>query len=267
MPRLSAIPLKYGYSAVGRVRAAGQGVDAAWDRPPGVRLPATREPLQCLLPRSCSPCRMGLHPRAGSLLAQPGDCGQPGHGWQHPCSVSASAVLGQGIVGLAHYRPAGTFPARAPGHLRPLLPTAGSLPGSGRLRQPRSGWPKQRLNRRRSCSGGPALLLADLAIELSGAPEALDTAIALTGFAGRIVIGSWYGQKRAALDLGGRFHRSRIRLVSSQVSTIDPALSGRWDESAPLSPGMAPDKRRNKTRTIHHASPAALSRPKRRMPV
>ena len=34
--------------------------------------------------------------------------------------------------------------------------------------------------------------------------------------------------KRAALDLGGRFHRSRITLISSQVSTIHPALRGRW---------------------------------------
>jgi threonine dehydrogenase-like Zn-dependent dehydrogenase len=42
------------------------------------------------------------------------------------------------------------------------------------------------------------------------------------------VVGSWYGKKLAALDLGGRFHRSRIRLVSSQVSSIAPELSGRW---------------------------------------
>jgi threonine dehydrogenase-like Zn-dependent dehydrogenase len=34
-----------------------------------------------------------------------------------------------------------------------------------------------------------------------------------------------------ALNLGSRFHRSRIRLVSSQVSTISPELSGRWDKA------------------------------------
>jgi hypothetical protein len=39
------------------------------------------------------------------------------------------------------------------------------------------------------------------------------------------------GQKRAEIDLGGAFHRSRIRLISSQVSTISPELSGRWDKS------------------------------------
>jgi threonine dehydrogenase-like Zn-dependent dehydrogenase len=71
---------------------------------------------------------------------------------------------------------------------------------------------------------------ADLSIEISGSPSALDDAIALTGFGGRVVIGSWYGEKKAALDLGGSFHRSRIKLISSQVSTIASGLSGRWDK-------------------------------------
>ena len=67
-------------------------------------------------------------------------------------------------------------------------------------------------------------------VELSGSPSALNDAIALTGFGGRVVIGSWYGEKQAILDLGGEFHRSRIKLISSQVSTIAPELSGRWDK-------------------------------------
>jgi threonine dehydrogenase-like Zn-dependent dehydrogenase len=71
---------------------------------------------------------------------------------------------------------------------------------------------------------------ADLTIELSGSPTALNTAIALTTFSGRVIIGSWYGEKRAQLDLGGSFHRSRIRLISSQVSSIAPELSARWDK-------------------------------------
>ncbi len=72
---------------------------------------------------------------------------------------------------------------------------------------------------------------ADLTLEVSGSPLALDTAIEHTTFSGRIVIGSWYGQKTAAIPLGGRFHRSRIKILSSQVSTISPELSGRWDKS------------------------------------
>jgi threonine dehydrogenase-like Zn-dependent dehydrogenase len=72
---------------------------------------------------------------------------------------------------------------------------------------------------------------ADFSIELSGSPEALNDAIDLTGFSGRIVIGSWYGRKPTHLDLGGSFHRSRIKLISSQVSSISPELSGRWDKT------------------------------------
>jgi threonine dehydrogenase-like Zn-dependent dehydrogenase len=71
----------------------------------------------------------------------------------------------------------------------------------------------------------------DLTLEVSGSPAALDDAIALTAFTGRVIIGSWYGEKRAPIDLGGAFHRSRIKLISSQVSTIAPELSSRWDKS------------------------------------
>jgi 2-desacetyl-2-hydroxyethyl bacteriochlorophyllide A dehydrogenase len=72
---------------------------------------------------------------------------------------------------------------------------------------------------------------ADLSIEVSGSPEALNDAITLTGYGGRVVIGSWYGEKKALLHLGGAFHRSRIKLIASQVSTIAPGLSARWDKA------------------------------------
>ena len=39
---------------------------------------------------------------------------------------------------------------------------------------------------------------------------------------------SWFGTKSAPLALGGAFHRRRVRIVSSQVSTIDGALQPRW---------------------------------------
>jgi len=72
---------------------------------------------------------------------------------------------------------------------------------------------------------------ADLIFELSGNMAALDAAIDAAGFDGRIVVGSWYGVPARPLDLGGKFHRNRLRLISSQVSTLNPALTGRWDKS------------------------------------
>jgi threonine dehydrogenase-like Zn-dependent dehydrogenase len=52
--------------------------------------------------------------------------------------------------------------------------------------------------------------------------------VAATGYDGRVLVGSWYGAKSVDLDLGGRFHRSRIAVEATQVSTIDPARRGRW---------------------------------------
>lgn len=69
---------------------------------------------------------------------------------------------------------------------------------------------------------------ADLVFEISGSPDALNLAINAAGYHGRVVIGSWYGRKKAVLDLGGAFHRNRIQLLSSQVSSLAPEISGRW---------------------------------------
>ena len=68
----------------------------------------------------------------------------------------------------------------------------------------------------------------DLVYELSGNPLSLNRAIAACRFHGRVVIGSWYGTKRSEADLGGNFQRSRIHILSSQVSNSDPALCHGW---------------------------------------
>jgi 2-desacetyl-2-hydroxyethyl bacteriochlorophyllide A dehydrogenase len=95
----------------------------------------------------------------------------------------------------------------------------------------------------------------DLTYELSGAPSALNDAIALTRYSGRIVIGSWYGEKRAEIDLGGSFHRSRIKLISSQVSSIAPELSGRWDKGRRFGVAWEALKRIQPQKWITHRFP------------
>jgi 2-desacetyl-2-hydroxyethyl bacteriochlorophyllide A dehydrogenase len=72
---------------------------------------------------------------------------------------------------------------------------------------------------------------ADLVYELSGDPAALDLALAAAGREGRVIVGSWYGNKRAVVDLGGGFHRGRLTISSSQVSRLAPSLSARWDRT------------------------------------
>jgi 2-desacetyl-2-hydroxyethyl bacteriochlorophyllide A dehydrogenase len=69
----------------------------------------------------------------------------------------------------------------------------------------------------------------DVAIEASGSPAALQACIDRAAFGGTVVVASWYGTRETTLALGGAFHRRRIRILSSQVSSLDPSLAPRWD--------------------------------------
>jgi threonine dehydrogenase-like Zn-dependent dehydrogenase len=68
-----------------------------------------------------------------------------------------------------------------------------------------------------------------LVVELSGSPAALGPALDLLAHEGTALVGSWYGRRPVELPLGGAFHRRRLTIRSSQVSTIPAALAGRWD--------------------------------------
>jgi threonine dehydrogenase-like Zn-dependent dehydrogenase len=95
----------------------------------------------------------------------------------------------------------------------------------------------------------------DLAIELSGNTDALNRAIALCGFTGRVVVGSWYGREAPPFELGTHFHRNRIRIVSSQVSTVDPQLSGRWTKARRIALAWDAIERLGPQRLITHSLP------------
>lgn len=93
---------------------------------------------------------------------------------------------------------------------------------------------------------------ADLTFELSGNPDALDMAMGLTGFEGRIVLGSWYGNKVAHAHFGEAFHRRRQRIIGSQVSSISPSLTGRWDKERRLWLSWEMMRRSRPSRLITH---------------
>lgn len=217
-------PLSYGYTAVGDVTELGQGVPEDW-------LGRTVFSFQTHVchflatPETVFPLPKGLPVESACFLPNTETAVnfiQDGA----PLLGENVLVFGQGVVGLLtaallRQFPLHTlitvdpYPARREAAL--ALGVDASLdPGSADFHD--------RLH---------ALLPqgADLVFEASGAPAALNEAIAATRFSGRVVIGSWYGSKTVQLDLGGTFHRSRIRLVSSQVSSIAPELSGRWDKS------------------------------------
>lgn len=226
LPALSGslhYPLSYGYSAVGRVLETGPGVDPAWmDRRVFAFQPhATHFIAQ---PQELMPLPSGIENEEAVFLPNMETAvnlvmdGAPLIG-------ERVVVFGQGIVGLLTAALLARFPLANLVTLDriPMRRQAAIELGAHVSLDPEEENDLARLQ---------ALLPqgADLVYELSGSPAALDQAIAATGYAGRVVIGSWYGQKRASLDLGGRFHRNRIRLMSSQVSTLAPELSGRWDK-------------------------------------
>lgn len=212
-------PLRYGYACVGRVVAMGVAVRKASLRgrrvfafqPHTSHFWADPADLQ-IVPDEAPSEHAALLPNAETAVNLVMD-GQPSLG-------ERVAVVGQGVVGLLTLAILRLFPLQRLIAVDPL-PQRRSLAlelGADEAiavegGQPPPDWPG-----------------ADLTYELSGNPAALDTALALTGFAGRVVIGSWYGQKQAPIHLGGAFHRSRIRLLASQVSTIDPQWSGRWSK-------------------------------------
>jgi 2-desacetyl-2-hydroxyethyl bacteriochlorophyllide A dehydrogenase len=69
---------------------------------------------------------------------------------------------------------------------------------------------------------------ADFVVEATGNPDALGQSLGLLSPEGVAIVASWYGEKPVTLPLGAEFHRRRLELRSSQVSTIG-RRAGRWD--------------------------------------
>ncbi len=96
---------------------------------------------------------------------------------------------------------------------------------------------------------------ADLVYELTGDPDGLNQAIEAADFEGRIIVGSWYGKKKANIDLGGWFHRGRLKIISSQVSQINSASRGRWDKARRFKLAWEMLKQVKPSRLITHSIP------------
>jgi 2-desacetyl-2-hydroxyethyl bacteriochlorophyllide A dehydrogenase len=227
-------PLAYGYACVGRVLEVGKLVNSNWlnkvvfaFQPHATHFIANTDSL-IPIPYSLNPetaCYLPNMETAVNLV-------QDGA----PILGERVLVLGQGIVGLLTASLLSEFPLESLVTVdnfelrrKALQVESKKLEVKSLIPDDLQSFDKTHVVPMLFREGKPSTF--DLTFELSGSPSALNDAIALTTFSGRIVIGSWYGQKRAEIDLGGVFHRSRIKLISSQVSTISPELSGRWDKS------------------------------------
>jgi 2-desacetyl-2-hydroxyethyl bacteriochlorophyllide A dehydrogenase len=209
--RTFAFPFRFGYASVGQVVEAGPGAEAWLGRPV-----------------------FAFHPHASAFLvpaaevvAVPGDLPAERAALLALMETAVNLVLdgrpllgervvvvGQGVVGLLATALLGRFPLESLLALETLPLRAEAARALGA----------------RVVAPGEARD-ADLVYELSGDPAALDLALAAAGREGRVIIGSWYGSKRAPVDLGGGFHRGRLSISSSQVSRLAPALSARWDRA------------------------------------
>jgi len=224
-----AYPIAYGYCAVGRVIAAGAAVSSVWL---GRRVFAFQphQDLFCVEPAALHPVPDDLDDEIALFLPSMetavnlllDGC---------PLIGEKVIVVGQGIIGLLTTALLSRFPLAALATLdaHPLRRETSIRFGAGECFDPQD---PDFFSRLRGVPGQGGE--ADLVYELSGNPAGLDTALSLVRYSGRVVVGSWYGAKKVNLDLGAFFHRGRVALISSQVSSIAPGLTGRWHKSRRL---------------------------------
>ena len=197
-------PVKYGYCAVGRVK---NGALAG-------RIVFALHPHQtefCLSPKMIVPLPEGV-PAERAVLAANMETAL-NILWDSGATAGGRIlVVGAGVVGAL----VGYLAAALPGSEVTLVDT---LPNRGDLAK----------------ELGCAFSLphaapgdCDTVIHTSASEDGLALAIDSAGQDATVIEGSWYGSSSVEVPLGGAFHSRRIRLVSSQVGKIPPAMAPRW---------------------------------------
>lgn len=221
-------PLRYGYAAVGRVTACGAAVDDDWR---GRRVLAynPHETHFTATPSSLVPLPDGMGDGTAALL--------PTAETAATLALDAAPRLGERVV----VHGAGPVGLTTTGFLAAFpLDELAVVDPAERRREAAAEFGAD-------AAVAPSRLDSlldrhpdgmDAAIELSGNPAALDDAVDAVGYDGRVVVGSWYGERDARLSFDGHFHRDRVEIRSSQVSTLDPPLRGRWTRDRRLETAM-----------------------------
>jgi threonine dehydrogenase-like Zn-dependent dehydrogenase len=243
--RRLAYPLPYGYASVGRIACTGPGADPAlvgrlafafMPHASTIRLPVER---LLLVPEGIEPDDAAFLATAETSVNLVLD--------SSPLLGERAGVFGLGVIGLLTIGLLARFPL-------------------ARL----TGWDPLALRRKAAAGFGvqaadPVTSPAprgteDFAVEVSGSAEGFRLALAACRFSGRLVVGSWYGtgSPRAVVDgFDTAFHRNRVRIIPSQVSTIDPALSARWTRERRLEAAWEAIRVLRPSRLITHRVPFA----------
>lgn len=215
-----SFPVKYAYQVVGKVVEAGKDVplkdgDLVFARHPHQDLFTMRynPDLIFRLPRDMDPEVAVFANLAdvayNALLDVPVRIGD------------VVVVFGQGIVGLF----CAMFARKTAGYLVVADPVEERRNRGLEFGADRAVHPDDAARAVQEATGGRG---ADIAIEVSGAPPALQQAINVTGQEGTILTVSYYGSRPVTLTLAPEFHFRRHRIVSSQVSSVGSGLQTRW---------------------------------------
>ena len=212
-------PIKYGYAAVGRVLDTGPDIE---DLASGDTVFVHHPHQEAFVVPATMPIRLpgALDPMLGVFFANLETALNIVH--DTPLHLGETAlVFGGGVVGLLVAQLLKLSGAGAVLVVDPLERRRKLATGADGALDPQN--VHERVRDLTDWRG------VDVAVEASGAGAALQAAIEALATEGTVVVASWYGTKPVALDLGGHFHRGRIRLRSSQVGRSNPELAPRWD--------------------------------------
>ncbi len=196
-------PFAYGYACVGEVAESGQRVFAFHPHQD-----VFTAQLSELVPLpAVDPAAATLFPLVETALQVTLDAGS---GYRDRVIVLGAGVLGL-LTGL-------------------LLQRAGWRP---LMAEPQE-WRRALASSLGVSAVAPAELVSEevpLVIDASGNPDAPAMALDLLAHEGTLLIASWFGTKPVVLPLGGAFHRRRLTIRSTQVSSVPARLSGTWTRS------------------------------------
>ena len=209
-------PFRYGYSCVGVVEESRSALEPGTT---GLRLPPPSGPLRRRRRQSCSalgsvcPREATLFPLVETALQISLDAG--------PVLDDTVVVFGLGVVGML----TALMIRRAGGRVVAVEPRAWRRDAAAGLDIVAVA-PEALQDTLNSTERSP---LVPLVIEASGNPQVLRSALPLLAHEGTVLVASWYGTKEVTLPLGQEFHRRRLTIRSTQVSTIPARLSDRWN--------------------------------------
>ncbi|WP_341367957.1 zinc-binding alcohol dehydrogenase [Yoonia sp. BS5-3] len=212
-------PVKYGYSAVGRVQNGPRKDQLVFSLFPHQTRFAVPDNMALTIPTDVPAKRAILAANMETALNITWDAGLR--------IGDRVAVIGCGVVGALVGYLAGQMPGTEV-TLIDIDPTRESLART-------LGCDFATPQNAQKVLGGDA----DVIVHASANSAGLSLGLDLAGIEAKVIEASWYGAAMTETPLGGRFHQRRLQLVSSQVGRVPAAQAARWDYGRRLAKALA----------------------------